>query len=137
MHYERSVSEAISAFDSQLPGMQPAAGANFGAVDGAGAGAMQTNAGVVEGSPNSHRSRTASSVHHIERTVHQSVRTSPGGALMLCSAAWSIDCTYVSTQLLLLQQVSLYLLLYNWLEKIVSFVIVYVVSKLVFPGLCC
>uniref|UniRef100_A0ACD5WJE3 Uncharacterized protein n=1 Tax=Avena sativa TaxID=4498 RepID=A0ACD5WJE3_AVESA len=53
LHYERSVGEApavaISAFDSQLPGTQPAAAAMFGAVPtDVLARALQTDAGVVE-----------------------------------------------------------------------------------------
>ncbi|KAM0824069.1 hypothetical protein ACQ4PT_070454 [Festuca glaucescens] len=54
MHFERSVGEvpavAISAFDSQLPGTQPAAAAMFSAVPtDVLARALQTDAGVVEG----------------------------------------------------------------------------------------
>jgi quercetin dioxygenase-like cupin family protein len=53
MHYERSVGEApavsISAFDSQLPGTQPAAAAMFGSVPTEVlVRALQTDAGVVE-----------------------------------------------------------------------------------------
>uniref|UniRef100_A0ACD5WL49 Uncharacterized protein n=1 Tax=Avena sativa TaxID=4498 RepID=A0ACD5WL49_AVESA len=53
VHYERSVGPApavaISAFDSQLPGTQPAAAAMFGAVPtDVLARALQTDAGVVE-----------------------------------------------------------------------------------------